>query len=750
PQSTDEDIQESLISIQKPIIQFSKPKQLTEEKKKKKAKHTLMRAKDESHSEDAQSLHHVPSKPITPVSSPGFIQEPEKIIAIHEDPKPIAINTTPIEPTTNTITLPVKEKQRKVQLCEPDLSLNPTSAPTSKPKLKKISHGSTSEELKKCRRVLNKLNKYDCALPFVQPVDELIDGAPNYYEIIKNPMDLSLIKRRVENKEYTTFRQLEDDIHLMLNNCFTYNGPGTFVYNEGLALEAAFDKEVTNLQHNEFIKPSKPKITETFAISQPVSSPVPMIADVGQPVKIIPPIIPAQPVLPFEPEVSKRPEIPETQLIPTKRSREEVQSPVSNTSEKKTKRRTEYEKMEVIIINAMTNPHAFEFLRPVDPIRQGVPQYFTIIKKPMDLSTIQAKLKNNVYKNPLDMNEDVKLIFKNCYTFNPPDTYVYNEAKLLEESYNQDWKHYFGNYVHSSVSKTKTASIGISDEMPRKLSNKPSNQNTVLPPKPVFNPAMETNNIKKCERIIKKLWAHQASVAFHKPVDAIASGVPHYYDVVKKPMDLSTLQNHFDQDKFQTIWEFERSIRQIFWNCYGFNHFESWVVKQCEALESFFNQIWSAEFADPNCLKGEDKRVAQKIMNKLTYHDCAALFNVPVDLAALPDYAQIIKKPIDLRTIWEDLESGKYTSLKDLDQDIRLVFKNCFTYNNSGTFGYDQGKRLEKHYQKINKDLRARMSGNPPPPAPITVKRPHASNEELEPSAKIRKSFSTPIQRKFP
>lgn len=57
-------------------------------------------------------------------------------------------------------------------------------SPPPKPKHKKVD-SATAEELKKCRRVFNKLNKSRSALPFIQPVDEVLDGAPGYYTVIK-------------------------------------------------------------------------------------------------------------------------------------------------------------------------------------------------------------------------------------------------------------------------------------------------------------------------------------------------------------------------------------------------------------------------------------------------------------------------------------------------------------------------------------------------------------------------------------
>ena len=46
------------------------------------------------------------------------------------------------------------------------------------------------------------------------------------------------------------------------------------------------------------------------------------------------------------------------------------------------------------------NKDSTPFLHPVDPIALGIPDYLQIITQPMDLSTIENKLKNNDYSTP--------------------------------------------------------------------------------------------------------------------------------------------------------------------------------------------------------------------------------------------------------------------------------------------------------------------------------------------------------------
>ena len=46
--------------------------------------------------------------------------------------------------------------------------------------------------------------------------------------------------------------------------------------------------------------------------------------------------------------------------------------------------------------------------------------YFTIIKKPMDMSMIKKKLEQNVYHCSKECIDDFRLMFNNCYTYNKP------------------------------------------------------------------------------------------------------------------------------------------------------------------------------------------------------------------------------------------------------------------------------------------------------------------------------------------
>jgi hypothetical protein len=72
------------------------------------------------------------------------------------------------------------------------------------------------------------------------------------------------------------------------------------------------------------------------------------------------------------------------------------------------------------------------------------------------------------------------------------------------------------------------------------------------------------------------------------------------------------------------------------------------------------------------------------------------------------DYPQVIKRPMDLGHIKRNLEKNKYSTVHEVAADIKLVWKNCMTYNADGSDFYKLAKKLsnsfEARFAKIAKD----------------------------------------------
>lgn len=95
---------------------------------------------------------------------------------------------------------------------------------------------------------------------------------------------------------------------------------------------------------------------------------------------------------------------------------------------------------------------AAPFLRPVDPVALNIPHYHSIVKQPMDFSTIERKLQssNPAKPDPIpnspryyhadEFVADVRLIFTNCLTFNGESHVVTAMGKQVGEVFDKQMK----------------------------------------------------------------------------------------------------------------------------------------------------------------------------------------------------------------------------------------------------------------------------------------------------------------------
>lgn len=95
---------------------------------------------------------------------------------------------------------------------------------------------------------------------------------------------------------------------------------------------------------------------------------------------------------------------------------------------------------ETLLKRLMTHQYAWVFNTPVDVVKLNLPDYFTVIKHPMDLGTIKTKMASGEYSSPLGFVADVRLTFSNAKTYNPPGNDVYIMAETLSKYFEGRWK----------------------------------------------------------------------------------------------------------------------------------------------------------------------------------------------------------------------------------------------------------------------------------------------------------------------
>ncbi|ODV81567.1 Bromodomain-containing protein [Suhomyces tanzawaensis NRRL Y-17324] len=266
------------------------------------------------------------------------------------------------------------------------------------------------------------------ANPFLHPVDIVKLNIPFYYNHIPRPMDLSTIERKINLNAYEDAHQIVEDFNLMVANCKKFNGEAAGISKMADNIQAHFEKHMLNfppkvLPSNATIKKGGNKAAGGSPLS---ASSVPVTSKRKAAV---------------DSEFSKR------DSVAAQRPKRTIHPPKSkelpyDVRPRKKKYATELRFCSQTVKELMSKKHInynFPFLAPVDTVALNIPNYGEIVKEPMDLGTIHTKLANNQYENGDEFARDVRLVFHNCYAFNPEGTDVNMMGHRLEAIFEKKW-----------------------------------------------------------------------------------------------------------------------------------------------------------------------------------------------------------------------------------------------------------------------------------------------------------------------
>lgn len=100
----------------------------------------------------------------------------------------------------------------------------------------------TPAEAKWCNQTIKTLKKHKRAIAFLDPVDPIQFNIPDYFDIVKNPMDLGTVEKKLMNEEYPTVEAFKADVQLIFDNCYLYNNAGDPVCLDAKKLEEQYHK----------------------------------------------------------------------------------------------------------------------------------------------------------------------------------------------------------------------------------------------------------------------------------------------------------------------------------------------------------------------------------------------------------------------------------------------------------------------------------------------------------------------------
>ncbi|CAI0457262.1 unnamed protein product [Linum tenue] len=94
----------------------------------------------------------------------------------------------------------------------------------------------------------------------------------------------------------------------------------------------------------------------------------------------------------------------------------------------------------IVVERGVGNVSSSNRVLNVDVVKLNIPDYFTIVKHPMDLGTIKSRIMSGLYSSPLEFAEDVRLTFSNAMLYNPKGNDVHIMAESLKKFFEVRWK----------------------------------------------------------------------------------------------------------------------------------------------------------------------------------------------------------------------------------------------------------------------------------------------------------------------
>lgn len=112
-------------------------------------------------------------------------------------------------------------------------------------------------------------------------------------------------------------------------------------------------------------------------------------------------------------------------------------------------------------------------MRPVDPVQLNIPDYFDIIKEPMDLGTVESKLKKGEYGTALEFGHDMRLIWSNSMKYNPRNTSFYHLTTIIKDNFEKLFREIEEN-PHGENFPYITKTVNKYDKKMKNFTNKSS------------------------------------------------------------------------------------------------------------------------------------------------------------------------------------------------------------------------------------------------------------------------------------
>ncbi|XP_051060671.1 protein polybromo-1 isoform X40 [Phodopus roborovskii] len=529
---------------------------------------------------------------------------------------------------------------------------------------------------------------------------------PDYYAIIKEPIDLKTIAQRIQNGSYKSIHAMAKDIDLLAKNAKTYNEPGSQVFKDANSIKKIFYMKKAEIEHHEMAKSSL-RISNKRAVQGGRLSAITMALQYGSESEEDAALAAAR----YEEGESEAESI--TSFM-------DVSNPFHQLYD---------------TVRSCRNNQGQLIAEPFFhlPSKKKYPDYYQQIKTPISLQQIRAKLKNQEYETLDHLECDLNLMFENAKRYNVPNSTIYKRVLKLQQVMQAKKKELArrddiedgDSMISSATSDTGSAKrkrnthdsemLGL-----RRLSSKKNIRKQRM--KILFNVVLEAREPGSGRRLCDLFMVKPSKKDY-----------PDYYKIILEPMDLKIIEHNIRNDKYAGEEGMMEDMKLMFRNARHYNEEGSQVYNDAHILEKLLKDKRKElgplpdddDMASPKLKLSRKSGVSPKKSKYMTpmqqklnevyeavknYTDkrgrrLSAIFLRLPSRSELPDYYLTIKKPMDMEKIRSHMMANKYQDIDSMVEDFVMMFNNACTYNEPESLIYKDALVLHKVLLETRRDL---------------------------------------------
>ncbi|XP_074544031.1 bromodomain-containing protein 4-like isoform X2 [Halichoeres trimaculatus] len=540
------------------------------------------------------------------------------------------------------------------------------------------------------KEVLKTLWKHNFAWPFQNPVDAIKLNLPDYYKIINNPMDMGTIKKRLENNYYWNAQECIQDFNTMFTNCYIYNKPGDDIVLMAEALEKVFLCKITEMPQEEkeiavVTQGRRGARRETALIKsdsgQDSSSPSSTPHTRGFSSPATTPQTHTLPATPGPPPLAQ-PQPP--RVPPTPASHASHPGPPFSLSTPD------------ILAQGMTS------VLPVAPALPGLHQTSMLQSSPALVKQRKSQKRKADTTTPT-ANDQLSESSPVSTEARPRRESSRPPKQPKKEASQPDSQHHLGGGLETGGTVTGTQK--------------------------------RQDQLRFCARLLKEMHSkkHVAYAwPFYKPVDVKALGLHDYHDIIKHPMDLSSIKKKLDSRQYRDAQEFAADVRLMFSNCYKYNPPDHDVVGMAQKLQDVFEMRFAK-------MPDEPEEPVPVPTPSSALHPAPSTRQAPPPSTVSED---ISSSSSESESSAGDSEHERQQRLAELQEQLKAVHEQLAALSQPQA---SKPKKKEREKKEKKKEKHKKKMGveepveSPPPPVMLQPLKKNKSSKEPIVAKKERK-----------